>query len=146
MLRVTLTCLCALLCAARSSAVFAQDAVLNVDSLRGAFADAGYEVDPAVAWPWQMPTVTTFQVTDRRGDRLLLVEVFADASQARVEAERKAGGARINNVVLFQSRARALTNDAEVECAPELATEEPSTAPPAVDRDLVALAAGVNIP
>lgn len=140
MLRMTSACLCAVLCSALGFSLAAgQDRVLGVDSVRAAFAGVGYEVDAPTTWAWQAPPLTTFHVTDRRGGRILLVEVFADAAQARSEAERKAGGTRVNNVVLFQSGTRALMNESELECAPELVAAPESTAPLPVDADLLAI-------
>jgi hypothetical protein len=114
----------------------AQEAI-GVEEIRSIFVDAGYEVDQAVTWPWQMPIVTSFHVTDRRGARGLLVEVFGAADEARVEAERKAGATRVHNVVLFQSGTRAMVNESEMECAPDQVNQDLADAPNAVDADLV---------
>jgi hypothetical protein len=77
---------------------------------------------------------------------VLLVEVFADAVLGRSEAELKEGGARVNNVVLFQSADRELVNAAELECAPELVTDLHSARPSGVDAELLALVASGGAP
>jgi hypothetical protein len=142
MFPAALVCSGVLLCGTlASSPDRASDASLGVEPLRAAYAHAGYDVDAAAIWAWQVPAVTSFHVTDRRGGRVLLVEVFADASLARSEAERKGGGSRVNNVALLQSGDRMLVNEAELECAPELLAVVNTAQPIAVDADFVALVA-----
>jgi hypothetical protein len=62
----------------------------TVEQTRQAFSGAGYTVDQAHAWNWTSPPVSTFQVQDSAGDRVLMVLVYPslDAAQAaRLEAQ-----------------------------------------------------------
>ena len=63
---------------------------LSVEVLRTALHDAGFQVDPPVAWQWTTPALTTVHVRD--GDRVFQVVVFAD--QAAAQAERLQAQAR----------------------------------------------------
>jgi hypothetical protein len=119
------------------ASVGAQPAAPGVEELRAAFGKTGYDVDQAVTWPWQLPLVTSFHVTDQRGGRMLLVEVFLSDDDARIESDRKAGAARVYNVVLFQSGTRATVNEAQLECAPESIGQDVVAPPDGVDTDLI---------
>src|SRR5205085_12138891 len=43
---------------------------------------AGYQVDPAYEWEWTSPPVTSFQVHDPVGDRIVMVLVYPSNSAA----------------------------------------------------------------
>jgi hypothetical protein len=73
----------------------AQDAsssgpTLTVEQVRGSFSAAGFQVEQAHIWDWTSPPVTSFQIRDQAGARLLMVLVYpnlAAAHTALLEAD-----------------------------------------------------------
>ena len=63
--------------------------VLTVDQVHQAFTTAGYRVDHVAAWGWTSPPVTSLEVRDSAGERVLMVLVFASGAAAQ-SARRQA--------------------------------------------------------
>jgi hypothetical protein len=104
---------------------------LQVDQLREVFAERGFRVDPAIAWEWLSPPVTTFQVHEPRADRVLLVQVYPDeplAQSAQHQAPAAlcyATSAWVRNVAIFESTEASLraclTDSAPTGMTPDMA-------------------------
>ena len=63
---------------------------VQVEQVRAAFSNAGYQVDTALDWSWMSPPVTSFRVHDAAHDRVLMVLVYPSDTAAlagRLEAE-----------------------------------------------------------
>jgi hypothetical protein len=63
---------------------------LTVDQVRDSFTSDGFQVDQPHTWDWMSPPVTSFQVHDQAGARVLLVLVYANsaaAHTARLQAQ-----------------------------------------------------------
>src|SRR5581483_10904736 len=54
----------------------------GVDELRDSFGAAGFSVDQPVAWEWLSPQVTSFQVHEADGSRVVMVLVYPDSTAA----------------------------------------------------------------
>jgi hypothetical protein len=59
--------------------------VLAVDQVRGAFSNAGYQVDQTLTWDWTSPPVSTVQVHDVSRGRVLMVLVYPTTAAAQLE-------------------------------------------------------------
>jgi hypothetical protein len=60
----------------------------TVEQIRGVFAGAGYQVDPALSWDWTSPPVSTFRVHDSTQGRELIVLVYPSATAAELANSR----------------------------------------------------------
>jgi len=75
----------------RSATAAAQPATplgFTIEELHTRFVDAGYQVDQPITWDWLSPPVSTFQVHDLRGSRLLLVQLYATVPEAQLGEQR----------------------------------------------------------
>jgi hypothetical protein len=62
---------------------------LTVDQVRDSFTSDGFQVDQPHTWDWTSPPVTSFQVHDQTGARVLMVLVYANSAAAHT-ARRQA--------------------------------------------------------
>lgn len=56
---------------------------LTVEQVRNSFSHAGFQVQQSRTWDWTSPPVTSFQIQDQTGARVLMVLVYANSAAAQ---------------------------------------------------------------